>query len=287
MTFCIKCGQPLGDDVTFCPRCGYQIDGSSPELPPARIALAPRPSEYSLSAPPAGWQNPAWSAPEPVRRNSSRWLWILAGGAVLVGIIQQSNHSTPAASSVPDSVYQSAARIVAAEPARPPEAPTPAPYQIPAPPSPPAVDVSEIRAVMAADREFAAPMTEFLDHGATDSGSADEHIDAFARRIRDYVGKARDNSVASCPRDFAEAYVRLVSAHSEVADAMESHPHLRTQDEEFLEGFLRGLKGDPTGGAIEMEDERRSWLAKVKDTLDAASKRQNDLDALLVRYGAK
>jgi hypothetical protein len=135
MTFCIKCGQPLGDGITFCPRCGYQIDGSSPELPPARIALPPRRSEYSLSAPPAGGQNPAWSAPEPVRRNSSRWMWLLAGVALLVGIIQQSNRSTPTTSSSTDSSYQPAAPTPAAEPARSPEASTSAPYQIPAPSS--------------------------------------------------------------------------------------------------------------------------------------------------------
>jgi len=110
---------------------------------------------------------------------------------------------------------------------------------------------------------------------------------AVAKLIYSYVGDARETSLTDCPRDFAESYYRYVSAWSEAADSVDSHPHIPTEDEAVLEGFFRGLHGDPTGGVIELADTLQAYLARIQSAFDNVSKCQHEVEALAVRYGAE
>jgi len=116
--------------------------------------------------------------------------------------------------------------------------------------------------------------------------STDADLDGVANRINTYVAEARKIDTSVCPRDYAEAYSRYLSAWSEEAAAVRVHPHVPSEGEAFVEGFFRGLGGDPTGGAVQRQDEFKSWLNDVK-AKDAETQKQGDAaQALAVRYGA-
>jgi hypothetical protein len=139
---------------------------------------------------------------------------------------------------------------------------------------------------MAQDREQAATLFTHME-GLSSAPFTDAELDSLAKLIRGYVSQARDTSLTDCPRDFAEAYFRYVSAWSEAADLLDSHPHVPSDDEVELEGFYRGLRGDPTGGAIELKDTLKAYLVNVRSAFDNVSRRENEVEALVVRYGAQ
>jgi len=116
--------------------------------------------------------------------------------------------------------------------------------------------------------------------------STDADFDALADRINAYVSEARRIDTSGCSRDYAESYSRYLSAWSEEASAVRAHPHVPTEGEAFVEGFFRGLAGDPSGGVVQRQDEFKTWLNDVK-AKDAETQRLGDAtQALAVRYGA-
>ena len=115
----------------------------------------------------------------------------------------------------------------------------------------------------------------------------DEDLDHYAAAVKDYVDQARQIKMDSCPRDFAEAYYRHVSAWADEADTLSAHPHIRSEGEAFVEGFFRGLNGDVTGGAIQMHDELQAWATQVKAAEDNVHKTWHEVEALVVRYDAR
>lgn len=94
---------------------------------------------------------------------------------------------------------------------------------------------------------------------------------------------ARQIDTRSCPRDFAEAYYRHTSAWSDEAEAIRSHPHIQSEDEAFANGFVQGLQGDASGGAMEMKAEINEWGRNVSAKESEVSRTWKEVQALAVR----
>ena len=125
----------------------------------------------------------------------------------------------------------------------------------------PAVDLAAMRSVIRQDNDLSTEVNAAIGKGGINT---DEDLDRVAALIRNYVAAARQIDINSCPRDFAESYYRHLSAWSDQAEAVSSHPHIPSEDEALIEGFFRGLNGDITGGVIQRQDELNQWLGQVK-----------------------
>ena len=144
-------------------------------------------------------------------------------------------------------------------------------------------DIKAIQAVLKQD----GVLTEAMNRAINDTKikSADD-FDKVAELMNGYIKDARQIDTRFCPRDFAEAYYRHLSAYANEADAVASHPHVPTGDEAFANGFFRGLAGDATGGAVQIQDELKDWYRQVKDGDAEVRKSWQEVEALAVRYGA-
>ncbi len=145
-------------------------------------------------------------------------------------------------------------------------------------------DISSIQAVLKQDDAYRSSMQS--DVNAVNIQSTDD-IDRIAGMIRDYVTNGRGIDTQSCPRDFAEAYSRYLSAWTDAADTVSAHPDIPQGDDAVVYGFLRGLDGDPTGGAVQLQDDVHDWEKSVQSKQAEVDQAQGDLNALAVRYGAK
>jgi hypothetical protein len=146
-----------------------------------------------------------------------------------------------------------------------------------------AENIRAIQAVIRQDQELSDAMNAVINQTKIKS---EDDFDTIAALMRNYVQSARKIDTSSCPRDFAEAYYRHLSAWSEEATAVRAHPHIPTGDESFVEGFYRGLAGDPTGGAGELRDELKAWGREVTSRDAEVHRSWEEVEALAVRYGA-
>jgi len=144
-------------------------------------------------------------------------------------------------------------------------------------------DIKEIQTVLKQDRALTEAMNRTINQ--TKINTADD-FDKIADAIKSYLGEANRIDTQLCPRDFAEAYYRHLSAYSNEEDVLRSHPNVPTGDEAFANGFLRGLAGDPTGGVVQMQDDLKAWFEKVKDRNADVDRTWQEVQALGIRYGA-
>jgi len=302
MAFCSKCGEHIGEEVRYCSRCGSPVHTPGPERPAQTPPGVPPVSERGHPAQPYPAFREKWRrfareissaaarAQPPGDRRFARIAGLAwAAGAVLVVLLVIASYShdssTPLTSAYPS--YPSAPPNLTEAPrqerASELSADSSAPVILPN-----ADDEARqaVRRVMTKDREAGEILSARIDGLSTDRVT-DSKLDAFAKLIYSYVGDARETSLTDCPRDFAESYYRYVSAWSEAADSVDSHPHIPTEDEAVLEGFFRGLHGDPTGGVIELADTLQAYLARIQSAFDNVSKCQHEVEALAVRYGAE
>jgi len=299
MAFCSNCGEQTGEEVRYCSRCGSPIH--RPERPAQTPPGVPPDSERGRTQPyPAfreKWRrfareigSAAARAQPPDDRRFTRIAgptWVVGAVLVVLLVIASRSHdsSTPFTSEHPS--YELPRK---SDPAAPRQESAPerssdasAPVTLPD-----AEDEGRqaVRNVMTKDREAGEILSARID-GLSRDRVTDDKLDAFAKLINSYVGDVRETSLTDCPRDFAESYYRYVSAWSEAADSVDSHPHIPTEDEAVLEGFFRGLHGDPTGGVIELADTLQAYLARIQSAFDNVSKCQHEVEALAVRYGAQ
>jgi zinc-ribbon domain len=144
-------------------------------------------------------------------------------------------------------------------------------------------EIKSMRAALKQDKDLSDAMNREIEKKQIRSGA---DFDAISVLINNYVVQAKQIDTGACPRDFAEAYYRHLSAWSAEADAVESHPEFLSGTEAFADGFRRSLEGDPTGGAIEMKDELNQWLRNVKARDSDVKRSWEEVVALAVRYGA-
>jgi hypothetical protein len=149
------------------------------------------------------------------------------------------------------------------------------------------ISISAIEAVLKLDKQLADSMQNDI---ANTKPKKDEDLDAIAGRIQGYVSSAKtqmQSSLSSCPSDFAEAYYRHVCAWDKYSSATASHPHIPGVGEILVEGLLRGLGGDITGGAFKKEDEFKAWANKVTTAYEDIKSTWVNVEAIAIRHGAK
>jgi hypothetical protein len=95
----------------------------------------------------------------------------------------------------------------------------------------------------------------------------EDGLDTVASLMQNYVGQAKKIDTRFCPRDFVEAYYRHISALSDEAEAIRSHPHIQSEDEAFADGFLQGLQGDASGWVEEIKSEISEWEERHREAI--------------------
>jgi hypothetical protein len=130
-------------------------------------------------------------------------------------------------------------------------------------------------------KEYKSERMGIHDSGAT----GDDALDQVARLTSNLVAKMKAIPISDCPADFQEAYTRHINCWSDDADAIAQHPHIQSGDEALLEGFLRGLAGDPTGGAFEKQYQIDSYLKTEHDRSIDIKRSWEDVEAVATRYG--
>ena len=146
-------------------------------------------------------------------------------------------------------------------------------------------EITAMRDIVKFDKILTATLSSEIDQIKT--GDVDSQLDQLAGVIKSYIGEARQLDTQVCPHDFAAAYDRYLSAWSDVADAVASHPHVPTEDEAFVEGFFRGLLGDSAGGTAELQDELNRWAESAKAKYADVRRDWNEVVAEVDRYHAQ
>jgi hypothetical protein len=142
-------------------------------------------------------------------------------------------------------------------------------------------DAKHIEAVLAQDKALSATFSNRVSAQKTDSM---EDFDQLAGYFDDFVEGARKIDTSLCPRDFAEAYARYVSAYSEEGMALHGHPRIPSGEEAFAAGFLKGLQGDPTDELREISDSISSWQRRWHEESDQATQAERQMREVAIRY---
>ncbi len=115
--------------------------------------------------------------------------------------------------------------------------------------------------------------------------TTDADFNRISKRIEAYVADARQVDLSGCPSDYADAYNRYLAAWSEEAVAVREHPHIPTEGEAVVNGFLNGLKGDSSGGTDDLKAQFKTWVDDLKARDAEVQKRADELNALAKQYG--
>ena len=146
------------------------------------------------------------------------------------------------------------------------------------------VNVSAMKSVIQQDKELGGRMTSAQKQV---NPKTNEGLDMYAENIRNYVNQAKSIDTSECPRDFAEAYFRHLSAWSDEADIVAAHPQIQSASEGFIEGMIRGMGGDITGGAVQKMDAFDAWTHQFENANSAVKESWQEVEALEIRYRAK
>jgi|GEM_PF-5103560 len=79
----------------------------------------------------------------------------------------------------------------------------------------------------------------------------EDGLDAAASLMQDYVDQARQIDTQVCPRDFAEAYYRNITAWVGEMKPSGRIRIFKIVTRAFVNGFFPGLPGDMSGGIEE------------------------------------
>jgi hypothetical protein len=274
MQFCSKCGQQVTPGSGFCANCGSPV-----AVPPQAQAQPAQP----VPAPPRQ-QQPAViyvqgpAQPQPKSSGVKVLLWLGVGAAVIVVLIIVAVLFFRVGQRVQTYVDNDVAQVPS----------NPSPGQDSSSdsgtPDQPTVSVAALQSVLKQDADLRNSLKEAVNNVNIQSS---DDFDKIASAMRDYVADARQIDTTDCPRDFAEAFSLHLSAWKQLADSVAGHPDVPQGDDAFIYGFLRGEQGDPTGGAVELQDEVKNWLKDLQDKESLVDRAEGDLDAIAVKYGAK
>jgi len=118
----------------------------------------------------------------------------------------------------------------------------------------------------------------------TNAAFSDSTMDNMATAFRSFVSKAKAINTDQCPRNFAVAYNNYLAASDVLADALAAHPHLpESATEGFLEGAIKGLNGDTSGGV----DEVKAWMKDSTDKSTQTKSAKAELEAIAIGYGVR
>lgn len=114
--------------------------------------------------------------------------------------------------------------------------------------------------------------------------TTDEDVDGIATRVNTFIEQARAIDLSNCPQTYVDAYNRYLAAWTDEAHTIREHPHIPTEGEAFAVGFVKGLEGDPTGGAQEFKDKFSNWSTTLKADDAEIDKRDKELTSIAANF---
>ncbi len=139
-----------------------------------------------------------------------------------------------------------------------------------------------IAAVLRQDRQLGDQYEKLRDNIGV---KGDDGLNQLAGLTDELVSKMKMIAIDDCPSDFQLAYTRHINCWSDWAYVVSNHPHLQSGDEAFLEGFARGLAGDPTGGAFEKQAEIDSFLRRGREGHFEIKRSWEEVETVALKYG--
>jgi hypothetical protein len=113
----------------------------------------------------------------------------------------------------------------------------------------------------------------------------DEDIDHVAGYYDDLVQQQKAINTGECPREFAEAYSRYITAFTELAGVLHAHPRTPSEAEGFAIGLEAGLEsGDPTKGVRAIQGAQDAWKQRWRDKATLAAQAEQEMKAVAERY---
>jgi hypothetical protein len=261
-TSCPACGQNIEAEEQWagmmvnCPTCNHEF--SLPMINP------PSGDEPKCLIPPLGDK-----AKSEATRSVKTSHVLIVCGTILAGIWiwKASGTTQPAATSNTAVIQQNT------DTSQPQPAPEPTPAQ---------TTRAVVQNVVNQDRQLTDTWVSQWHACAARDGS-DAQINELASIVRNYVANAKGINTDNCPRDFAEAYYRCLTAFDGVADTLQNHPHVpESFAEGFVEGAIKGIQGDYSGGM----NDAKAWMSQFQGKLDYAKSLHAEFEALAVRYDA-
>lgn len=135
--------------------------------------------------------------------------------------------------------------------------------------------------VIKRDHELSAEMKAPFSSNLSDN----EKLDEGARRIDNYVQNAkRSLNYDALPSDFVSAYISHLNAWKQQAQNVANHPDMDFWSN-VIDGAIRGLFGDWTGGAFEKEAQDNEWKSRLKQGSDDISSTWSDVETVAAKYG--
>jgi type II secretory pathway pseudopilin PulG len=142
-------------------------------------------------------------------------------------------------------------------------------------------DAKHIEAALAQDKAISETLNTRVQGQKSDSM---EDFDRLAGYIDEFVEQERRIDISQCPRDFAEAYARYISAYSEEAGVLHGHPRIPSAAEAFGGGVAHGMQGDPMGEVREINDSIDAWQKRWHEKADLATQADRQMRAVATRY---
>jgi len=146
------------------------------------------------------------------------------------------------------------------------------------------VNVGAIQAVIKQDHDLASVMQ--IKRKVTPANT-DEALSAIAVVTRNYATNGLRINLASCPRDFAEAYTRLFVSWQELGEAISKHPHIPDGSGPIVEGFFRNLDQDIFDPMTEPPESMADWFDQVATAHHKVQKEQQEVNSLTTKYGVR
>jgi hypothetical protein len=116
--------------------------------------------------------------------------------------------------------------------------------------------------------------------------TSNEDLEGYRNTIRTCVEAQKKINISKCPADFQQAYIAHIRAWEDLAMVISGHPRMQTGLSGILTGILRGLNGDLTGGALELEGEFKAWGKEVQAAEAKLVQSWRNVEDIAMRHGA-
>jgi hypothetical protein len=142
---------------------------------------------------------------------------------------------------------------------------------------------SQIEQVLRADKKIGDKLLALVPR----NNPTDGDLAQYALAVQDSVKHQRDISLSGCPADFITAYVEHVRAWEDFGDTLKNRPQIPTGMEALVGGFIRGMMGDITGGAGEIQANIQHWVDQLKEAEGRIKTSWRNVEDAAIRHGAQ
>tara|TARA_B100000029_G_scaffold98095_1_gene88330 strand:+ start:1868 stop:2452 length:585 start_codon:yes stop_codon:yes gene_type:complete len=114
-----------------------------------------------------------------------------------------------------------------------------------------------------------------------------QEMDALAKKIADYVKRAKAHDFSSCPKDFTLAYNTHLNSWRRQGMNIANHPHILGVADHVWEGFLGGMLGvSPTLNNRIRQITWNNWVNKLKKEDAEIIRTWEKLETIALQHGA-